>query len=104
MGPEPKSRSLPWGKLAFLVGCWVPELLHIGKKAEKHPSVGQDGSHLPFMRRRENISLSSADSVELKGAQVGRMALLLTFSLLGKDHWASVPVPMLVPEDWAGGY
>lgn len=56
------------------------------------------------MRRRENISLSSADSVELKGAQVGRMALLLTFSLLGKDRWASAPGPMLVPEDWAGGY
>lgn len=104
MGPEPKSRSLPWGKLAFLVGCWVPELLHIGKKVEKPPLAGRDGSHLPFMRRRENISLSSADSVELKGAQVGRMALLLTFSLLGRDHRASAPGPVLVPGDQHRGY
>lgn len=34
------------------------------------------------MRRRENTSFSSADSVEWKGAQVGRMALLLTLLLL----------------------
>lgn len=62
-------------------------------------------SHLPFMRRREKTSLSSADSVALKGAQVGRMALLLTFSLLGEDHHpASRPSPILVPRDWAGGY
>ena len=42
-------------------------------------------SHIPLMRRRENTSLSSADSAELKGDQVGRMALLLTFSLLSSN-------------------
>lgn len=51
------------------------------------------------MRRRENTSLSSADSVELKGAQVGRMALLVTFSLLGKDDRASGYGPVLAPGD-----
>lgn len=67
-----------------------------------HLQIGM-ASHLPFMRRRENTSLSSADSVELKGAQVGRMALLLTFSLLAKEHHASGHSPILVRRDWHGG-
>lgn len=54
------------------------------------------------MRRRENTSLSSADSMELKGAQVGRMALLLTFSFLRKDNWATLYSPRLVPGDPRG--
>lgn len=55
------------------------------------------------MRRRENTSLSSADSMELKGTQVGRMALLLTFSFLAKDHHASGRGPVKVPRGWGGG-
>lgn len=99
MGPEP--RPIPKaGALVFTsVGCCIPDLPHTGIRVEPPPPAA---SHLPFMRRRENTRLSSADSVELKGAQVGRMALLLTFSLLGKDNWASWYSPMLVPGDPPG--
>lgn len=44
--------------------------------------TGLPGLHPPLMRRRENISLSSADRVERKGAHVGRRALLLTLLFL----------------------
>lgn len=43
---------------------------------------GAGALHPPLMRRRENTSFSSIDSVEWKGTHVGRTALLLTLLFL----------------------
>lgn len=60
----------------------APGSQHVTKKDK-----GLPGLHPPFMRRRENISFSSADRVERNGAHVGLMALLLTLPFLNaKDR------------------
>lgn len=61
------------------------------EKGWKRGRKRENANPTPFMRRRENRSLSSEASTELKGDQVGRMEPLETLSrleqTLGLGQW-----------------
>lgn len=66
----------------LLQGVILAQIRALGSQHVTRRDKGLPGPHPPFMRRRENISFSSTDRVERKGAHVGLMALLLTLPFL----------------------